>query len=239
VQDEPIAILMSIHRMEDVAGFDGEPADLAASALAAHDPQPRAGLGAERQRRLSTHGGLQVEHHWQVHEHHEIPRDVPVVHHHRIGDLDAFGFDHLTGGVGAVVGQVGRPGELIAEEKEFSGYGAGPWMRRHGALKATAEIVSAQGRKVAVHSPGQVGFLKRQPVAGMLDDVGVRRRSGGVTHAGHQGHVLVEVGGPDKAVRIARLAVLQMHGVQHAGPGEPMIAAAGPWVHPRTDIVTG
>ena len=97
--------------------------------------------------------------------------------------------------------------------------------------------MGAQGLEAGVHRPGQVGFLQRQPMAGVADYVGVGGRRRRIAHARHKGQVFVEIGGPHEAVAIAGLTVPKADRVQHAGSREPMVAEARSGIHAGAHIV--
>ena len=166
---------MGIDRVEHVAGVDLKPAHRAPRAIALHHPQPGTGRSSERQRRLAAHGRLQVKHHGQVHEHHMVGGDVPVMHHHRIGQVDGLRLHHLTRRVGAVIGEIRCAGQLIAEEQQLPGQRTGAGMGGHRPRHRTGKIMRAYGIELAIDRPGRVRLLQGQPLTGMGDNIGVGR----------------------------------------------------------------
>ena len=110
-------------------------------------------------------------------------------------------------------------------------------MRREGAGDAAAEVAAAERFKRRRLDLGrQVAFFQRVELAGVMDDVGVgdaaigrragRRVGQGLAEAAVQRAAGVVLGHEfwraDPAVAVARLAVLEMEGVQHAVADEPV-----------------
>ena len=166
-----------------------------------------------------------------------VSGDVPIVHHHRIGQIDGFSLDHLSGAVDTVIGQVRRAGELIAKEQELARFWTFARMGGHGPGQLAAVIMRAQRIEIAIHRPRQVGLFQRQPLARMANDVGIGRRGCRIEHARHHGHVSLIIGRADIAVAIVRLTVFELDRMEHTIAREPVIAMARPRVHADAHIV--
>ena len=237
MDDDLIALLIGIDGVEDIAGLDLEPAHLTLGPIALHDAEPRARLSFERQGGLPLHRGAQVKNHRQVHKDHVVSGDVPVMHHHRIGQVNRLSLDHLPGPVDAVIGQVRRTGQLIAEEQKLARLWTFARMGGHGPGQLAAVIMRAQRIEITINRPRQMGLLQCQPLARMADDVGIGGGSCRIKHARHHGHVGLIIGRADIAIAIVRLTIFELDRMEHAIAREPMIAMAGPRVHTHAHIV--
>ncbi|NYD49762.1 hypothetical protein BJY14_005745 [Actinomadura luteofluorescens] len=236
-------VLVGVADVEDVAGVDLVPGDLA-RAVAAHHAEP----GAVRVVPDVGHSGrsgqrqVDVEHHRQVQPDHVVLGDREIVHHRRARHLDLAALGQRPVRREPVVGEEGleRP---VPEEQQVAGDRVLLRMRGHGAGEAPAEVAGADRLQLGRHLVGESGLHQRPDPARVRDDVGV-----GLHRAAVEGEVvaderrLVEVGvGPHPPVAVPLgAAVPQPDAVDHSVAGEPVPARlAGLGVRSVAQVAAG
>ena len=227
--DAPI-LVVRVQRVEHVAELDVEPAHVGVPAVARHHTDPRAVVWLPCRRERALADEVEVEHHGKIEEDDVALGDREVVHHRRTPDVDVLAADELTGRVHGVETEPRRTEWVVPEEEHLSRDGVDLRVRGHRRPQLAAEVVASDGRQVGPHLRRKAHLDEGEDLAGVRDDVRVRRARA------HREHVVglardrvlakeVErLIGPHPPVPVRHgLAVAQLDGVEHPVAGEPVV----------------
>ena len=150
LHDNAIAVFVGVGDVEDIAGLDLEPANLAERVIAAQYSEACAVVvvPAVGHIAFTVDRDIEVEHDRQIHEDHMLRRHREVVHHGERLDLYRSVDGQISVGVDTVVGHVWLKQVAVTEEMQFSGRRADLGVRGHRVLKFAAEVVAAHRLQV-------------------------------------------------------------------------------------------
>ena len=119
-------------------------------------------VALELERHASGDGGLQIEQHRQVHEHHMVLGDVEVVHHHHVRNVDTFELGQRAVRSDTDIAQVRRFEVQVTETDEFTGDRADLRMRGEPGGEGTATVLIPDRVQVAIETPRPMPLFKAQ-----------------------------------------------------------------------------
>ena len=151
-----------------------------------HHAETCPGVPIELERQTGRERG-EVEHDRKVHEHDVVLRDVEVVHHHHVGDVDALELLHDAIGADADVVQVRRLRAEVAECDQLTRDRAHLGVRRHRRGERSPEVLVPDRVEFGVDLPGPVGLLEAEQLLVARDHVRVAGAPSEVAHVGHRG----------------------------------------------------
>ena len=229
VEHEAVAVVVGVEGVEDVAGVDVDPGDVAVEVVAGDEPEPggvvRLPVVGEA---LPGHRRVEVEHRGEVVDDDPSLGERGVVHHRTAGGLDeatvadlALLVDHEVLDVVApapvVVHRVPLPGNrvVVGVGGETGGQSAAEVARRHG-VELGGELIGPRpgfhtGEEALAH-PQDAGVGREVPH--LRDGSRVGRLAEGL---GHGCRTDPPVAVPDG------LAVAEANAVDHAVAGEPVV----------------
>ena len=238
-QHDLVTLLPRVERVEHVARWPFEPADVAVVTVTRNDAVPRRQVAIEEERKFSLHDAHRLEHQRQIQKDRVAPGDGEVVHHDPARDLDRHDPNRLAiSGHHAVVEMLGAH-RVVSEEHHFARLRIDFGMRRKRAGQPTVPRSGSHGLEVGqrdlvrlarlpkgeqpavVVNERRVRHVLAQQTVGRI--VELRHLTKSAPQLATRVALVAKADRAHPAVAIRRLAAFEQDSVQHSVAVEPVV----------------